>query len=121
MDRNRIKERRLALGYTQTDIGDKLGVGKATIQKYESGAIKSIDSETCAKLSKILQCSAAYLLGLTDDVNGINTANGDLSQLIEKYKSSAGTRTLFSALKTASEDDLQNAVEYIEFLKHKKE
>jgi repressor LexA len=69
MKRERIKERRLNLGLTQTNIGNKLGVGKATIQKYEAGVIKSIDTDTFAKLADILDCSPLYLLGTIDTVH----------------------------------------------------
>lgn len=61
--KDRIKERRLALGLTMLDVAKKLGVQETTVQRYESGAIKNIKHETIVKLAKILNCTPAYLMG----------------------------------------------------------
>lgn len=63
----RIKERRLQLGLTLLDIANYLGVRDATVQRYESGAIKNISHTTLCKLSKILRCSPSYLTGWNDN------------------------------------------------------
>lgn len=59
----RIKERRLQLGYTLLYVADLLGVKEATVQRYESGEIKNIKHETIISLSNILKCDPAYLMG----------------------------------------------------------
>ena len=35
----RIKERRISLGFTQEELGEKLGLQKSAIAKYENGQI----------------------------------------------------------------------------------
>lgn len=62
----RIKERRLELDMTLMDLSKKLGVQEATVQRYETGAIKNISHKTIILLTDILKCSPAYLLGLDD-------------------------------------------------------
>lgn len=48
-----IKSLRKKNKMTQQELGDQLGVTKATIQKYESGAIINLKQDTIQKLSKI--------------------------------------------------------------------
>ncbi len=59
----RIRSRRLELGLTLLHVANALGVREATAQRYESGEIKNIKHDTIYQLSKILQCSPAYLMG----------------------------------------------------------
>ncbi len=63
----RIKSRRLQLGYTLLYIADQLGVKEATAQRYESGDIKNIKHETIVSLAEILKCDPAYLMGWQDN------------------------------------------------------
>lgn len=63
---DRIKDRRIELDLTQKDVADKLNITYQTISKYERG-INSPDAITIAKLADILDCSADYLVGKTDD------------------------------------------------------
>lgn len=58
-----IKQRREELGLTLEQIGDYIGVGKATVQRYESGEIKNLKQETIEKLSEILKVTPSYLMG----------------------------------------------------------
>ena len=53
MNRKKLKQRRLELGLTLQDVADKLGMTRATIQKYESGYIKGVDTEILEKLSQV--------------------------------------------------------------------
>jgi len=67
---DRIRERRQQLGFTLLEIADYLGVQEATVQRYESGDIKNIKHDTVLRLSKILRCDPAYLMGWTDSSKG---------------------------------------------------
>lgn len=42
----RIKTYRLEKGWTQEELGKQLGVGKAAVQKYESGQVQNLKSST---------------------------------------------------------------------------
>lgn len=63
MNRKKLKERRLELNYTLQDVADKMGLTRATIQKYESGLIKGVDTTTLERLANVLQTTPAYLMG----------------------------------------------------------
>ncbi|MDD3224741.1 MAG: helix-turn-helix transcriptional regulator [Clostridium sp.] len=59
----KIKIRRKDLNLTLQEVGEYLGVSKATVQRYESGEIKNLKQQTIVKLSEILKVSPAYLMG----------------------------------------------------------
>lgn len=71
----RIKELRDAKGMTQEDLGEKIGVTKATINKYETGIITNLKRATIADLSRALDVSPAYLMGWTNNID-IKENNG---------------------------------------------
>lgn len=76
---DRIKERRNELGYTLLYVAEKLDVKEATMQRYESGAIKNIKHETIVKLADILDCNPAYLMGWLDTPHGEPASKNTLS------------------------------------------
>ena len=59
----RIRQLRQQKGLTLLDVARQLGVREATVQRYESGAIKNIKKETIAALAELFDCSPEYLLG----------------------------------------------------------
>lgn len=63
---NRIKELRIAAGLTQTELGDKLGVGSSAVAKYEKGRVKNIKQSTIAKMAEIFGCTPSYVMALDD-------------------------------------------------------
>lgn len=71
----RIKERRTAMGYTQEELGEKIGVQKSAIAKYENGRVKNLKRGVIAKLADALQCSPTYLMGLEEENNDIKLSN----------------------------------------------
>lgn len=64
----RLRTRRLELGLTLEEVGEAVGVTKATIQRYESGEIKNLKSTTIEKLAAILKTTPEYLMGWEDSV-----------------------------------------------------
>ena len=60
----RIKERRKAMGYTQTELGEKIGVQASAIAKYENGRVENIKRSVIANMANVLDCSPSYLMGL---------------------------------------------------------
>jgi len=66
----RIKALRLQRGMTQQELGEKIGVKKAAINKYETGLVVNLKRSTIAQLAEALGVSPGYLMGWTDDVSG---------------------------------------------------
>lgn len=48
-----IKKLRLELNMTQEELGIKLGVKKAAVQKYESGQVQNLKHDTIRKLCEV--------------------------------------------------------------------
>ena len=63
----RIKKCRLENNMTLLELANALGVREATAQRYESGEIKNLKHETVLEMSRIFNCSPAYLMGWEDD------------------------------------------------------
>lgn len=62
----RIKKRRIELGYTQDELAKKLGYkSRSAINKIEKG-INDITQSKIVEFANILQCSPAYLMGWED-------------------------------------------------------
>lgn len=59
----KIAEARIAKGWSQQELADKMETTQQTIQRYESGA-RDIKSSVLIKLSSVLDVTISYLLGL---------------------------------------------------------
>lgn len=74
---NKIKMLRKRRNMTQEELGDRIGVTKATINKYETGVVVNLRRPTIEKLARALDTSPAYLMGRVDENNGNNiSVNG---------------------------------------------
>lgn len=62
----RIKERRLAMDFTQEELASRLGLQKSAIAKYENGRVENIKRSVIQKMASILECSPSYLMGWED-------------------------------------------------------
>ena len=63
---DRIHDLRTARNLTMEELGAKVGVGKGTIKKYESGLIKNIPSDKIESLAEALETTPEYLMGWTE-------------------------------------------------------
>lgn len=82
----RIYSQRKKLNLTMEELAQKVGVSKSTVNKWEKGYIQNIKGSTIHKLSNVLGCSPAWLMGfddaLPDDLNDIeDTALKDVALL----------------------------------------
>lgn len=60
----RIKQLRIARGMTLEELGQKVGVGKSTVRKWETGAIANMRRDKIAKLADALGTTIDDILGL---------------------------------------------------------
>lgn len=63
----RIKERRISMGYTQEELANKLGLQKSAIAKYENGRVENIKRSVIINMANVLECSPTYLMGWEDN------------------------------------------------------
>ena len=59
----RIKNLRSENNMTLEELGNKVGVGKSTVRKWENGMIANMRRDKIAKLADALNVSPAYLMG----------------------------------------------------------
>lgn len=59
----RIRELRRIAGLSQEELGKRIGVQRAAINKYEKGTVTNIPLETIEKLAKIFDVSPIYIVG----------------------------------------------------------
>lgn len=62
---DRIKQLRLLSELSQEELGRKVGVQRAAINKYETGVVENIPIKTIEKIAQVLDVSPAYLVGWT--------------------------------------------------------
>ena len=108
-----IRTRRNELGLTLEDIAKKVGVSKPTVQRWESGDIENMRRDKIAKLAETLEISPSDLLGLKK--NNIPKQNYIVP---EKYKD---IMVAFeNGAENLTQDDIDDVIKFIEFLKNKK-
>jgi len=122
----RIKQRRLELGYTADMLAKMLNKNRATIYRYENGDIENMPIDVLEPLAKALNTTPAYLMGWKDSDQSVEQKSTDgyytdreAAEFAEYLRTRPGARMLFSAAKDISKEDLEKAVEYIELLKLK--
>ena len=59
----KIHDRRVELSLTLENVGDYCGVGKATVQRWETGAIQNMRRDKIALLANVLHMSPVDLIG----------------------------------------------------------
>ena len=59
----RIRALRIQKGMSQEELGRRVGLKKAAINKYETGVVVNLKRSVIAKLADVLETSPAYLMG----------------------------------------------------------
>ena len=65
---DKIKKLRISQNMTLEDVAQKVGVGKSTVRKWETGMIANMRRDKIAVLAEALNTTPAYLMGWEDDV-----------------------------------------------------
>jgi transcriptional regulator with XRE-family HTH domain len=65
----KIKFLRVKANLTLEQVAEKVGVGKSTVRKWETGMIANMKRDKIAALAKALNTTPAYLMGWEDDEN----------------------------------------------------
>ena len=86
----RINQLRIASGWSQVQLAEKLNISKQTVSNWENENIQP-SIEMLVRIAKLFHVSTDYLLGLenapTINVDGLPIAFiAHLTQIIEDYK-----------------------------------
>ena len=66
----RIKELRTLAEMSQEELGRRVGVQRAAINKYEKGSVTNIPIQTIERIASTFDVSPAYILGWNGDEQG---------------------------------------------------
>lgn len=86
---DKIRARREELGLTLEEVGDYIGVNKATVQRYESGNM-DIKRHVAIRLAEILHVTPSYIMGWDElppsdtDASYIQPEYTDMAKLLQE-------------------------------------
>lgn len=78
-----ISTQRKALGYTLEDVGKAVGVTKATVLRWETGAIQSMKRDKIAALSRFLNLDPTLFISPTE------VLTSDEKKLLTAYRAAS--------------------------------
>ena len=99
---SKLKALRLEHNMTQSQLAKKINLSKANVSKYEADLVEP-NLDTLAMISGLFDVSINYLLGLSDN-----------QPIPEKIQS------LINSYSDLNEDEIKKVIEYIDFLKTKR-
>ena len=114
----RIKELRKAAGLSQEELGEKLGLGKSAIAKYENGRVQNIKRSTIEKMAELFSCRPSYLMGYDDDESTDYYLDPKTADLANKLKDTAGKRVLMDSAQDLTPEETLEVIDFINSLKH---
>lgn len=117
----RIKMLREQRGMTLEELGNKVGVGKSTVRKWETGAIANMRRDKIQKLADALGVSPGYLMGWDDAVptSGQQTGYYDLetAKAAQEMLDDPDLHALMDAARDARPEYVKSAIQLLKTLK----
>lgn len=113
---DRIKNLRIQNKMTLEEVGERIGVSKQTLYKYENNIITNIPSDKIEGLAQIFNVSPALIMGW-NDTSKEYYKDPEVSEYAQAVKDNPNLRILFDASKDMSKDDIDFVVNMIEGLK----
>lgn len=116
----RIKECREQAGLTQEELGEKLGLQRAAINKYEKGHVENMKRATIKRMADIFDVSPSWLMGFEEDYQEDYPEDPiprTKEALLEYFHKNPQLKVLFSLSEDLSEDDLDYLVKLAKRMK----
>lgn len=116
----RIKECREQAGLTQEELGEKLGLQRAAINKYEKGHVENMKRATIKRMADIFDVSPSWLMGFEEDYQE-NYREDPIPRtkdaLIEYFHKNPQLKVLFSLSEDLSNEDIDYLIKLAERMK----
>lgn len=113
----RLKQLAKEKRYSMTDLADLCGKQRTFFYDVKNKGVK-VGVETYNKLSELLETTPEYLNGESDEPHPkLDTNTQDLVDVYRIVSSRPTTKILFSALKDATDEDIQQCLEILKALK----
>lgn len=85
----KIRLRRKELNMTLEELGNKIGVGKSTVRKWENGMIANMKKDKIKKIADALNISPSYLMGWSQEsmvgISNIYNYKKNLNSIYENF------------------------------------
>ena len=81
----RIKMLRERQGLTLEELGNRVGVGKSTVRKWELGIIANMKRDKIASMARALDVSPGYLMGWEDNLD-VDIEEDDIDEDIRQLE-----------------------------------
>ncbi len=81
----KIKELRLIADMSQEELGRRVGVQRAAIQKYEKGSVTNIPLATIEKIANVFDVSPTYIVGWDGTQGNHLAAEVKLIQGVQRF------------------------------------
>ena len=112
----RIKELRIAAGLTQEELGEKLGLQKSAIAKYENGRVENIKRSTIQAMAQLFGVKPSYILDFDDEESDTPSYYYDpeTAELAQALFDRPELKVLFDASRDASKEDIEQVAAILE-------
>ena len=81
----RIKELRAITNMSQEELGRRVGVQRAAINKYEKGTVENIPIKTIERIANVFDVSPTYIVGWNGDSDNPLAVEVKLLQGVKRY------------------------------------
>lgn len=109
----RIYQKRTKLGMTLEEVGKKVGVGKSTVRKWETGDIESMRVDKVALLANALNVSPLYIMGFDTDTLDLSPHE---AKVIKAYREKPEMQSSVDKLLDINKDDKLKSLSMKELL-----
>lgn len=83
---DRIKRLRLQHNLTQEELGNKVGLKRAAINKYEKGNVENMKRSIIEKMSSVFDVSPSYLMALDENYDSSQKNNQNILTIYNKLE-----------------------------------
>lgn len=104
----RIHNLRIEKGYSLEQLGEKIGVGKSTVRKWETGAIENMRRDKIISVAKALGVDPEYLIGWNKDET--------ISEIKKDDPNSVLIKSIKEKIEKMNGDQLEQLLKYARFI-----
>ena len=109
----RIKELRTIADMSQEELGRRIGVQRAAIQKYEKVSVDNIPLKTIEKIARVFDVSPTYIVGWNGEHNNPLAIEAKIVQGVKTFFGMEALELLETYL-ALNKDGKQRLVQYSE-------
>ena len=99
----KIKRLRKENGWTQQDLGDRVGVQKAAINKYETGVVVNLKLQAIKDLARAFDVNPVWLMNDDEEWPPMPSTKSLIARAAQQDRDAAEESALIEAWRTAEE------------------